>query len=86
MQGGDYAILLSMCQLGERGELFLANLDLHYFIRPADNATYTPKGFVDSEDSSVNVTVRKWRKNSDANGIVNLPNVRGSSILRTLYQ
>ena len=40
--------------------------------------TYTPKGFVDSEDSTGNVTVEKWRKNADANGLVNLPNVRGS--------
>ena len=55
--------------------MFLA---LHNYLRLTDNATYTPKGFIDSEDSTGNVTVGKWRKNADANGLVNLPNVRGS--------
>ena len=57
----------------------LATLALHNYLRLTDNATYTPKGFVDSEDSTGNVTEGKWRKNADANGLVNLPNVRGSS-------
>ena len=56
----------------------LVTLALHNYLRLTDNATYTPKGFVDSEDSTGNVTVGKWRKNADANGQVNLPNVRGS--------
>ena len=55
--------------------MFLA---LHNYLRLTDNATYTPKGFIDSEDSTGNVTVGKWRKNADANGLVNLPNVRDS--------
>ena len=55
--------------------MFLA---LHNYLRLTDNATYTPKGFVDSEDSTGNVTVGKWRKNVDVYGLVNLPNVRGS--------
>ena len=53
-------------------------LALHNYLRLADNATYTSKGFVDSEDSTGNVTAGKWCKNADANGLVNLPNVRGS--------
>ena len=56
----------------------LATLALHNYLRLTDIATYTPKGFVDSEDSTGNVTVGKWRKNEDANELVNLPNVRGS--------
>ena len=56
----------------------LATLALHNYLRLTDNATYTPKGFVDSEDSTGNVTVGKWHKNADANGLVNLLNVRGS--------
>ena len=56
----------------------LATLALHNYLRLTDNATYTPKGFIDSEDSTVNVTAGKWRKNADGNGLVNLPNVRGS--------
>ena len=56
----------------------LATLALHNYLRLTDIATYTPKGFVDSEDSTGNITVGKWRKNEDANELVNLPNVRGS--------
>ena len=56
----------------------LAILALHDCLRLTDNATYTAKGFVDSEDSTGTVTVAKWRKNANANGLVNLPNVRGS--------
>ena len=51
---------------------------MHNYLRLTDIATYTPKGFVDSEDSTGNITVGKWRKNEDANELVNLPNVRGS--------
>ena len=36
------------------------------------------KWFVDPEDSTGIVTVGKWRKNADANGLANLPNLRGS--------
>ena len=57
---------------------FLATLALHNYLRLTDSATYTPKGFVDLEDSTGNVTVGKWHKNADANGLVNLPNIRGS--------
>ena len=56
----------------------LATLALYNYLRLTDIATYTPKGFVDSEDSTGNVTVGKWRKNEDANELVSLPNVRGS--------
>ena len=63
---------------GNKESYVLANLDLHNYLRLTDNAIYSPKGFVDSEDSTGNVTVGKWRKNADANGLVNLPNVRGS--------
>ena len=56
----------------------LVTLSLYHYPRLTDNANYTPKGFVYSEDSTGNVTVGKWRKNADANGLVNLPNVRGS--------
>ena len=60
-------------QLRSRRVMFLQR-----YLRLADNATYTSKGFVDSEDSTGNVTVGKWRKNVDVYGLVNLPNVRGS--------
>ena len=51
---------------------------MHNYLRLTGNATCTTKGFVDSGNSNENVTVGKWRKNADANGLVNLPNVRGS--------
>ena len=56
----------------------LPTLALHNYLRLTGNATYTPKGFVGSADSTGNVTVGKWHMNADANGLVNLPNVRGS--------
>ena len=46
----------------------LATLALHNYLRLTDNATYTPKGFVDSKDSTANATVGKWRKNEDLMG------------------
>ena len=56
----------------------LAILVLHNYPRLTGNATCTTKGFVDSGNSNGNVAVGKWRKNADANGLVNLPNVRDS--------
>ena len=46
----------------------LATLALHNYLRLTDNATYTPKGFVDSKDSTGNATAGKWRKNEDLMG------------------
>ena len=56
----------------------LATLALHNYLRLTDIAIYTPKGFVDPENSIGNVTAGKWHKNADAYGLVNLPNIRGS--------
>ena len=64
----------------------LATLALHNYLRLTDIATYTPKGFVDSENSTGNVTAGKWHKNADAYGLVNLPNIRGSRYSEDLYQ
>ena len=38
-----------------------ATVCLHNYLRLTENATYTPAGFFDSEDSSGNILLADWR-------------------------
>ena len=43
---------------------------LHNYLRLTDNASYTPEGFIDSEDSSGQIIPGDWRKEVDNGGMV----------------
>ena len=45
---------------------------LHNYLHLTDNATYTPAGFIDSEDSTGNILPGDWRNiGTDGNGGLN---------------
>ena len=57
----------------------LACLTLHNYLRLTENATYSPIGFIDSEDSSGNILPGTWRSEAAESGaLVNIRPVRGS--------
>lgn len=60
-------------------DITFAAIALHNYLRQTDNATYCPYGFIDSQDSSGNLKLGEWRKQSTGEGMLkDLPNVRGS--------
>ena len=63
--------------VGNAEKYTLACLALHNYLRLTDNACYTPAGFSDSEDKDGNYQPGEWRA-YQSNGLVNIPNVRGS--------
>jgi len=57
----------------------MACIALHNYLGQTDNASYCPSGFVDSENGCGEIRQGKWRREIKiCNGIVDLPNVRGS--------
>ena len=54
-----------------------ATVCLHNYLRLTENASYTPQGFVDSEDISGNIIPGDWRNSSDL-GFKKLRNISGN--------
>ena len=58
----------------------LAAMALHNYLRQTNNASYTPNGFVDSENNNGSIRLGEWRNNvsGNANGLVDIRPIRGS--------
>lgn len=57
-----------------------ATVCLHNYLRLTDNASYIPAGFIDSVDSTGNITPGDWRSivREDEGGLVNLNRIGGN--------
>ena len=64
----------------------LACLALHNYLRQTNNASYTPSGFVDSENSDSTIHLGEWRREIERNDVEtncmrNIRAVRGSRVV-----
>ena len=52
----------------------LAAMALHNYLRQTNNASYTPNGFVDSENNNGSIRLGEWRNNvsGNAKGLVDI--------------
>lgn len=58
-------------------KITLAALVLHNYLKQTENATYSPAGFVDSEDKGGNIKEGEWRADNENGGLVSINPVRG---------
>ena len=64
---------------------FLVAMAVHNYLQQADNAHYTPAGFVDSEDKSGAIIEGQWRKLIDSN-FQNVGPIRNSRYAKNALQ
>ena len=64
---------------------FLVATAVHNYLQQADNAHYTPLGFVDSEDKSGAIIEGQWRKLIDSN-FQNVGPIRNSRYAKNALQ
>ena len=60
------------------GKITKASVCFHNYLRLTENATYTPAGFFDSEDSTGNILPGDWRNTGKDGGLNAVDRVGGN--------
>ena len=59
-------------------KITMASVCLHNYLRLTENATYTPAGFIDSENSTGNILPGDWRNTGNDGGLNGIGRVGGN--------